>query len=50
MLRDEAVFLDIKNACHHIQDFTAGMEKEIFSADLKTQSAVLHTHVERFGL
>ncbi len=35
MLRDNAVLLDIKNACHQIQDFTKGIEKNSFVEDLK---------------
>ena len=42
MQRDKAVLLDIKNACHHIREFTHRMEKNAFIEDLKTQSAVLH--------
>ncbi len=42
MSRDNAVLLDIKNACHHILAFTKGIEKDFFIKDLKTQSAVLH--------
>lgn len=42
MQRDKVVLLDIKNACHHIREFTYGMERNAFAEDLKTQSAVLH--------
>jgi uncharacterized protein with HEPN domain len=42
MLRDDATLLDIGRAAHLIQTFIAGMAKDDFLADQKTQSAVLH--------
>lgn len=42
MERDDATLLDIARAAHLIQTFIAGMGKEDFLADQKTQSAVLH--------
>jgi uncharacterized protein with HEPN domain len=42
MPRDEATLLDIVTAGRRVLEFKAGMEKEEFLDDLKTQSAVLH--------
>lgn len=42
MARDEATLLDIAHAAHLIQSFIAGMTKDDFLRDHKTQSAVLH--------
>ena len=42
MERDAATFLDIARAAALIQQFVAGLPKEQFLIDLKTQSAVLH--------
>lgn len=42
MPRDDATLLDIARAARLIQSFIAGMTKDDFLAELKTQSAVLH--------
>ena len=42
MQRNEAILLDIARAARLARDFVAGMTKEEFLADLKTQSAVLY--------
>jgi uncharacterized protein with HEPN domain len=42
MSRDDTTLLDIARAVHLIQSFIAGMTKDAFLADQKTQSAVLH--------
>jgi uncharacterized protein with HEPN domain len=42
MLRDDATLLDIARAAHLIQTFIAGIAKDDFLVDQKTQSAVLH--------
>jgi uncharacterized protein with HEPN domain len=42
MPRDDATLLDIAGAAHLIQNFIAGMRKDDFLIDQKTQSAVLH--------
>ena len=42
MQRDEGVLLDIARAARLILEFKAGMEKNAFLGDLKTQSSVLH--------
>jgi uncharacterized protein with HEPN domain len=42
MPRDEATLLDIISAGRKVLEFKAGMDKEEFLDDFKTQSAVLH--------
>ncbi|MEM9542885.1 MAG: DUF86 domain-containing protein [Cyanobacteria bacterium P01_E01_bin.42] len=42
MSRDNEILLDLFNACRSIADFTAGMEKDEFLKDTKTQSSVLY--------
>jgi uncharacterized protein with HEPN domain len=42
MLQDEATLLDIAGAASRILSFVAGVAKEDFLEDSKTQSAVLH--------
>ena len=42
MSPDEAVLLDIARAAGLVLDFKAGLDKEAFLRDIKTQSAVLH--------
>lgn len=42
MQHDDTALLDIVYAGRLIQDFTRGLDKATFLADLKTQSAVLH--------
>jgi uncharacterized protein with HEPN domain len=42
MPRDEATVVDIVGACQRIAQFITGFDKDLFFADLKTQSAVLH--------
>jgi uncharacterized protein with HEPN domain len=42
MSRDDATTGDIIKACDLIGQFIAGLTKDIFLADTKTQSAVLH--------
>ncbi|MCX7012068.1 MAG: DUF86 domain-containing protein [Candidatus Sumerlaeota bacterium] len=42
MPRDQASVLDMVNAARLALEFTHGMEKEAFWADVKTQSAVIH--------
>ncbi|MDH3476290.1 MAG: DUF86 domain-containing protein [Rhodospirillales bacterium] len=42
MSRDNAVLLDIQEACQRIVEFTAGLEREEFLHDRLRQSAVLH--------
>ena len=42
MVRDDAAILDILKAARLAQSFVAGMDRSIFLADDKTQSAVLH--------
>jgi len=39
--RDESYLLDILAACRLIQSFVAGMDRDVFDGDLKTQSAVI---------
>jgi len=40
--RDEATLIDVANAARLALDFSAGLTKDEFLGDLKTQSAVLH--------
>ncbi|MCA9930464.1 MAG: DUF86 domain-containing protein [Anaerolineales bacterium] len=40
-LRDQSYLLDILQAAKLIQEFTAGVGKDAFDSDLKTQSAVI---------
>lgn len=42
MQRDEAALLDIAHAARLITAFVAGMTKDAFLSDVKTQSAVLY--------
>lgn len=42
MPNDDAALLDIAKAAHLVQVFVAGMTRETFLTDVKTQSAVLH--------
>lgn len=42
MQLDDATLLDISNAARLTQDFSRGMDRDAFLADLKTQSAVMH--------
>lgn len=42
MPRDDAILVDMHRAARLAQDFIVGMDQPAFSADLKTQSAVLH--------
>ena len=42
MERDDATLLDIARAAQLIQRFISELPKDLFLADLKTQSAVLH--------
>ena len=42
MRRDDATILDMVRACRLILDFTTGMDFAAFTADTRTQSAVLH--------
>lgn len=42
MSRDESILVDIVNAARLILEFIAGMTKDEFFADLKTQSSVLY--------
>ncbi len=42
MSRDSATLLDIHQAARLIGEFTQGMDRAAFLADVKTQSAVLH--------
>ena len=42
MPRDETTLLDIVHAARLAQEFAAGLSREAFLKDLKTQSAVLH--------
>ncbi|MHC4973986.1 MAG: HepT-like ribonuclease domain-containing protein [Planctomycetota bacterium] len=42
MPHDDATVLDIVLSCRRIQRFTAGLTRETFLADEKTQSAVVH--------
>ena len=42
MRRDDTTLLDIARAARLIVEFTAGITKESFLKDLKTQSATLH--------
>lgn len=42
MPRDETTLQDIVHAAHLIQIFVAGMQRDDFLADVRTQSAVLH--------
>jgi len=41
MERDQAILLDIARAAHLVQEFKAGMNKDAFLGDVKTQSSVL---------
>jgi uncharacterized protein with HEPN domain len=40
--RDEAVLLDIARAARLVQEFRRGLDLDVFLADSKTQSAILH--------
>jgi uncharacterized protein with HEPN domain len=40
--RDEATLIDIANAAQLALDFAAGLTRDEFLRDLKTQSAVIH--------
>ncbi len=42
MWTDDGTALDILTAARHIREFTAGLTRAQFDADLLTQSAVLH--------
>jgi uncharacterized protein with HEPN domain len=42
MTRDDAAILDILKAARLAQRFVAGMDRDSFLADEKTQSAVVH--------
>jgi uncharacterized protein with HEPN domain len=42
MSRDDATIQDVLKACDPIGQFIAGLAKDEFLADVKTQSAVLH--------
>ena len=42
MPRDDAILADMHRAARLAQDFVVGMDQPAFTADLKTQSAVLH--------
>lgn len=42
MRRDEATLIDIANAARLAMDFAAGLTRDEFLRDLKTQSAILH--------
>ena len=42
MPHDDATVLDLVLSCRRIQRFTAGLDREGFLADEKTQSAVVH--------
>ncbi len=42
MRRDEATLIDIANAAQLALDFAAGLTRDEFLRDLKTQSAVIH--------
>jgi uncharacterized protein with HEPN domain len=42
MSRDDAILLDIVKSAKLAKQFTGGMEKADFMADVKTQAAVLH--------
>ncbi|TWT44676.1 hypothetical protein RAS1_10910 [Phycisphaerae bacterium RAS1] len=42
MPRDDAVVLDIEHAARLAQQFVAGLDRDGFLADVKSQSAVLH--------
>jgi uncharacterized protein with HEPN domain len=42
MLRDDATLVDIVHAARRALDFTAGMARDEFAHDVKTQSATLH--------
>lgn len=42
MPRDETTILDVARAAKAAREFAAGMNREAFLADAKTQSAVLH--------
>ena len=42
MSRDDATIQDVLRACGLIGQFIAGLAKDEFLADVKTQSAVLH--------
>jgi uncharacterized protein with HEPN domain len=42
MPHDEITLLDVARAAKAARDFTAGMNREAFLKDAKTQSAVLH--------
>jgi uncharacterized protein with HEPN domain len=47
MPRDEEHLLDILTACRRVLSFKEGLDRPAFSADLKTQSAVLHQLFQR---
>ena len=42
MQRDPATLLDIAEAIRRVQLFKAGMDRDTFLVDLKTQAAILH--------
>jgi uncharacterized protein with HEPN domain len=42
MPRDDAILADMHRAARLALDFVLGMDQAAFTADLKTQSAVLH--------
>jgi uncharacterized protein with HEPN domain len=42
MQRDDAVLVDILNACRLAEQFIQGVTKSAFTKDVKTQSSVLH--------
>jgi len=42
MSRDDAVVLDLLEACRSVREFLGSMTREQFSVDKKTRSAVLH--------
>jgi uncharacterized protein with HEPN domain len=42
MPRDDAIVEDLNRAARLAQEFVRGMDQSAFTADLKTQSAVLH--------
>ena len=42
MSRDEAALFDVVHAAQQVADFVAGLDRQTFEADARTQSAVLH--------
>lgn len=42
MSRDEVTLVDIVHAARRVLDFAAGLSRDTFKQDAKTQSAVLH--------